>query len=52
MLIYSVVIVATLMFVSMPEMTARGVETMIRSQLTLVFRGIGIQDAVVIDQNS
>ncbi|MCL1692994.1 MAG: TetR/AcrR family transcriptional regulator [Actinomycetia bacterium] len=42
-LIYSVVAVATLMFVSMPEMTARDVETMIRSQLRLVFRGLGGQ---------
>lgn len=49
MLIYSVVTVATLMFVSMPEMTPGDVETMIRSQLTLVFRGIGTHDAVVID---
>lgn len=41
MLIYSVIAVATLMFVSMPEMTDQTVETMIRSQLTLAFRGLG-----------
>ncbi len=40
-LIYSVMAVATLMFVSMPEVTDQSVETMIRSQLTLAFRGIG-----------
>ncbi|MEA1991224.1 MAG: hypothetical protein U9N58_03385, partial [Thermodesulfobacteriota bacterium] len=41
MLIYSVIAVATLMFVSMPEMTTQDVEKMIRRQLTLVFDGIG-----------
>ncbi len=42
MLIYSIIAVATLMFVSMPEMTVQGVETMIRSQLRLAFEGIGV----------
>ncbi len=41
MLIYSIVAVATLMFVSMPEFSARDVETMIRSQLVIVFEGAG-----------
>ncbi|MEA2023004.1 MAG: hypothetical protein U9N79_01795, partial [Actinomycetota bacterium] len=41
MLIYSVIAVATLMFVSMPEFTPQSVEAMIRSQLALVFEGVG-----------
>lgn len=41
MLIYSVVATATIMFVSMPEMTNQNVEMMIRNQLTLAFRGLG-----------
>jgi hypothetical protein len=31
------------MFVSIPEMTVRSVEAMIRSQLALVFNGIGAE---------
>ncbi len=41
MLIYSVMAVATLMFISMPEMTVQGVDKTIRSQLALAFRGLG-----------
>ncbi|MEA2010553.1 MAG: hypothetical protein U9N78_07605, partial [Actinomycetota bacterium] len=41
MLIYSVIAVATLMLVSMPEFTPQSVEAMIRSQLALVFEGVG-----------
>jgi AcrR family transcriptional regulator len=40
-LIYSVVAVAILMFVSMPAASAQDVEAVIRGQLTLVFQGIG-----------
>jgi AcrR family transcriptional regulator len=40
-LIYSVVAVGILMFVSMPESTVQDLETTIRSQLTHIFRGIG-----------
>jgi AcrR family transcriptional regulator len=40
-LIYSVVAVAILMFVSMPSASAQDVEAVIRGQLTLVFQGIG-----------
>ncbi len=40
-LIYSVVAVAILMFVSIPESTDRDLETTIRNQLTLVFQGVG-----------
>ncbi len=40
MLIYSTIAVATLMFVSMPEMTGRDVEGMVRSQVSLAFRGL------------
>lgn len=41
MLIYSVIAVAALMYVSMPKVRAPEVEMMIRSQLTLVFDGLG-----------
>ncbi len=41
-LIYSVVAVAILMFVSIPETTVPDVDTTIRNQLTLVFQGIGV----------
>lgn len=51
-LIYSVMAVATLMFVSMPEFSAEDVETMIRSQLALAFGGIGVQSAGPLDENS
>ncbi|MEA3501462.1 MAG: TetR/AcrR family transcriptional regulator [Actinomycetota bacterium] len=40
-LIYSIVAVAILMFVSMPESTVQDLETTIRCQVTLVFEGIG-----------
>ncbi len=40
-LIYSVVAVAILMFVSLPTSTTRDLEATIRNQLTLVFDGIG-----------
>ncbi len=40
-LIYSVVAVAILMFVSMPSTSAQDLEAIIRGQLSLVFRGIG-----------
>jgi AcrR family transcriptional regulator len=40
-LIYSVAVVAILMFVSMPSASAEDVEAVIRGQLTLVFQGIG-----------
>ncbi|MFV9672488.1 MAG: TetR/AcrR family transcriptional regulator [Acidimicrobiia bacterium] len=40
-LIFSIVAVAILVFVSMPESTVRDLETTIRSQVTLVFEGIG-----------
>lgn len=43
MLIYSVIAVATLLFASMPEMTVQDVESTIRGQLMLTFRGIGGQ---------
>ncbi len=43
MLIYSVVAVAILMFVSVPASTIQDVERAIRSQLTLVFEGIGVR---------
>ena len=52
MLIYSVIAVATLMLVSMSEMSAEDVETMIRSQLVRVFRGVGIQSAGPLDEKS
>jgi AcrR family transcriptional regulator len=41
MLIYSFVAVAILMFVSVPASTVQDVETVIRDQLMLVFRGVG-----------
>ncbi len=41
MLIYSVIVVAALMYVSMPKVRAPEVEMTIRSQLTLVFDGLG-----------
>ena len=42
-LIYSVVAVAILMFVSLPATTPRDLESTIRSQLVLVFQGIGAE---------
>ena len=52
MLIYSTIAVATLLFVSMPEITVHDVESTIRSQLELIFRGIGAQAAGSGDSNS
>jgi len=41
-LIYSIVAVAILMFVSMPETTVPDMERTIRNQLTLAFEGVGV----------
>lgn len=42
MLVYSVIAAAILVFVSVPATTVQDVEMMVRTQLTLVFQGIGV----------
>jgi AcrR family transcriptional regulator len=42
MLVYSVIAAAILVFVSVPTTTVQDVEMMVRTQLTLVFQGIGV----------